>query len=148
MEQLKLKTIKFNNGVVMRMLEAKAEEYISKGEAIPASKKSLRKFWKLHDKIKENNEYLASFDFSKDQDKNVLHKEEDGKTFAYLFRRNLQKVEAIVPEQKGKEKLPWYKRLSNYLGLSHFEAQEIILEEGKAKMIIYPRYQKFLVGVS
>lgn len=147
MTQVKMKTIKFKNGAVMRVTESMALLYIDSGEAHYVPKSTLKRFWKTQDKLERNNTYLENFDFSKEQDQNFLHKEEDGRVFAYLFRKNREKIEEYTPEKKGVKKLKWWQKLGNAIGLSNFEPKEIILQEQGLKITSYPMYQRFFVGV-
>lgn len=142
----KMKTIKFKNGTVMRVTETLAQPYLDSGEAHCVPKSTLKSFWKTQARLERNNDYLEKFDFSDKQDKNFLHKEADGKVFAYLFRKTKEKVEDIIPEKKEK-KLKWWQKLTNTIGITHFEPKEVILEKDKLKLVSYPMYQKFLVGI-
>ena len=143
----KMRTIKFKNGAVMRVSESLALPYIESGEAHYVPKSTLKSFWKTQDKLEKNNSYLEKYDFSKEQDKNFLHKESNGKVYAYLLRKVKVKVEAIIPEKKEIKKLSWWQKLTNAIGISHFEPKEVIIEEGKLKLVKTPMYQRFLVGI-
>ncbi len=143
----KMRTIKFKNGAVMRVSETLALPYIESGKAHYVPKSTLKSFWKNQGKLEFNNAYLEKFNFGKDQDKNFLHKESNGKVYAYLLRKVKEKVEVITPEKKEIKKLSWWQKLTNAIGISHFEPKEVVIIEGKLKLVQYPMYQRFLVGI-
>lgn len=147
MSQTKMVTVKFKNGAVLRLPEELGKLSIQRGEAHYVSKSCLKRFWRIQSKLEANHEHLKNKNFSKDQERNFLHKEVNGEVFAYLHRRDEERVEKIIPEKKGIKKLTWLQRLTNSLGLTHLEPKEIVLEQAKVKIVTYPVYQRFLYGI-
>lgn len=147
MSQTKMVTVKFKNGAVMRISEELGKLALEREGAHYVSKSCLRRFWKLHDKIEANQEYLKNKDFSKDQEKNFLHKEVNGEVFAYLHVRDEERVEDIIPEKKEIKELSWFQRLTNSIGATQLKPKEIVVEQAKVRLVTYPVYQRFLYGI-
>lgn len=146
MKTEKLITVKFVSGAVMRVSKSLALPFIEKGEAHPVKKSCLKAFWNKENQLQVNNALLQTHDFSKKQDRNFVHKEDDGKVYAYLFKKERQVIEKYTPEKKETKKLNLLQRIGNYLGLTQFEPKTVIIENEKIKVISYPMYQRFLIN--
>lgn len=143
--QQKMMCIKFPNGAIFRVSQILAEAEVLAGKAVYTTKSALHSFWKTQAKLKSNEKALKSFDFSQNQEANFLHKEENGKTFAYLKRGEKRRIEK-VPQKETTRKKKWWEKALETITLGAFKPNVVVMEGGELQIVSYPIYQKFYVG--
>lgn len=140
----KMVCIKTPSGLVFRVSKTLAEHEVPNG-AKYVSKSTFHSFWKEQAKLESNSIALRNVDFSKNQTVNFLNKESNGKTYAYLKRKDKRVIEDAPPQETTRKKKWWEKALET-ITLGAFKPNVISIENGLKQIISYPIYQKFYLG--
>lgn len=146
-----MKCIKYPNGLHIRISERLANMEVEAGKATFTTKSALYHFWKTQGRLQANDKALKSFDFSNKQEENFLHKEENGNTYAYLKRGNKESIKPVAPATEVIDRKPkWWEKVLQKVSLGVFKPKvtEIVKHDIRLKVINYPVYQRFLVGVT
>lgn len=144
MRNQKLVCIKFNNGVVIKAPQYIAETQVQSNQAHYVSKSVLRSYINTQTKLERNHKALENYDFSDKQDKNFIHKEDSGKTYAYLFRKQKMNIEDNWEETADTKRYNWLQKFANKV--KDFFKPTVVPFGLSKKIVHYPIYQKFLVS--
>lgn len=145
-----MKCIKYPNGLHVRVYKHIADMEVEAGKATFTTKSALYHFWKTQGRLQANDNTLKSFDFSNKQEENFLHKEDNGNTYAYLKRKVREVIEPVPPTTEVIDRKPkWWEKVLQKVSLGVFKPQvtEVVEHGIRLKVIKYPVYQRFLVGV-
>lgn len=175
MNQVKMKNISIKGtGQKIRVAESIADEMVKTGEASYCSKGAVKHWWNTFDKLESNRKRLGLTketenlsksvfypDFSKNQkapenEQNFIYEDKsNGKTYAYVHQKTVQRVEKVKELNPKVEELPWWKKAVNAVSkvftdkdvFDPIKGRITVVETEKEKTYTIPKYTRYVVSV-